>query len=101
MFRRASSSLATLAFRAVRSPVSLRNGAVSAERLFLGSRQLSRGSVFSFSRFSTESAVAKTTADENLVSVLESEIECAVNEEAPDENVVSYLCFYICMYLLD
>ena len=35
--------------------------------------------------------MAKTTADENLVSVLESEIECAVKEEAPDENVVSYL----------
>ncbi|CAN6804981.1 unnamed protein product [Brassica oleracea] len=88
LFRRASSSLATLAFRAVRSPVSLRNGAVSAERLILRTQQLSRGSVFSFSRFSTESAVAKTTADENLVSVLESEIECAVKEEAPDENVM-------------
>lgn len=30
--------------------------------------------------------MAKRIADENLVSVLESEI---VNEEAPDENVVS------------
>ncbi|KAJ0235065.1 hypothetical protein HA466_0266870 [Hirschfeldia incana] len=85
LFRRASSSLATLAFRAVRSPVSLRSGAVSADRLVLRNQHLSRGSVFSFS---TESAVAKTTADENLVSVLESEIECAVNEEAPDDNVM-------------
>ncbi|KAG2335029.1 hypothetical protein Bca52824_006209 [Brassica carinata] len=88
LFRRASSSLATLAFRAVRSPVSLRSGAVSAERLILRNQQLSRRSVFSFSRFSPEIAVAKRIADENLVSVLESEIECAVHEEAPDENDV-------------
>ncbi|ESQ40122.1 hypothetical protein EUTSA_v10014436mg [Eutrema salsugineum] len=88
VFRRASSTVATLAFRAVRSPVSLRTGAVSAERLILGSQQLSRGSIISFSRFSSESVVTKKTADENLVSVLESEIECAVNEEAPDENVL-------------
>lgn len=93
VFRRASSTVATLAFRAARSPVSFRTGAVSAERLILGS-QLRRGSVssFSFSRFSTESAIDKTTADENLVSVIESEIECAVAEEAPhDSNIVSFL----------
>ncbi|KAJ4908915.1 Mitochondrial glycoprotein family protein [Raphanus sativus] len=85
LFRRASSSLATVAFRAVISPVSLRSGAVSAERLILGGKQqLSRGSVFSSSRFYTKSAVAKNTADENLVRVIESEIECA----APDENVM-------------
>ncbi|CAH2074527.1 unnamed protein product [Thlaspi arvense] len=88
ILRRASSTVATLAFRAARSPLSVRSSAVSAERLILGSQQLSRGSFISFSRFSTESAVTKTTADENLVSVLESEIECAVNEEAPDENVL-------------
>ena len=99
VLRRASSRVATLAFRSVRSPLTVRSG---AERLILGSQQLSRASAIPLSRFhSTESAVTKTTADENLVSVLESEIECAVNEEAPDENVVSYLCFYICMYLLD
>ncbi|CAH8359666.1 unnamed protein product [Eruca vesicaria subsp. sativa] len=86
LFRRASSSLATLAFRAVRSPVSLRSGAVSAERLILRSQQLR--SVSSFSRFSS---VDKRTADKNLVSVIESEIECAVNEEAPDENVMEDL----------
>ncbi|KAL1200563.1 hypothetical protein V5N11_032963 [Cardamine amara subsp. amara] len=85
VFRRASSTVATLAFRAARSPVSFRSGAVSAERLILGS-QLRRGSIGSFSRFSTESAITKRTADENLVSVIESEIECAVAEEAPHDN---------------
>ncbi|KAJ0228881.1 hypothetical protein HA466_0320920 [Hirschfeldia incana] len=84
VFRRASSRVATLAFRSVRSPVTVRSAA--SQRLILGSR---RASVISFSRFhSTESAVTKTTADENLVSVLESEIDCAVNEEAPDQNVM-------------
>ncbi|EOA21369.1 hypothetical protein CARUB_v10001729mg [Capsella rubella] len=89
VFRRASSAVATIAFRAARSPVSFRSGAVSAERLVLGS-QLGRGSVssFSFSRFSTESAITKTTADENLISVIESEIECAVAEEAPLDNSI-------------
>ncbi|XP_010490620.1 PREDICTED: uncharacterized protein At2g39795, mitochondrial isoform X1 [Camelina sativa] len=87
VFRRASSTVATLAVRAARSPVSFRSGAVSAERLILGS-QLARRSVssFSFSRFSTESAITKTTADENLISVIESEIECAIAEEAPLDN---------------
>ncbi|CAA0400119.1 putative mitochondrial glycoprotein [Arabidopsis thaliana] len=88
VFRRASSTVATLAFRAGRSPVSFRSGAVSAERLIRGSHQIRRGSVssFSFSSFSTESAISKTTADENLVSVIESEIECAVAEEAPHDT---------------
>ncbi|KAF8105098.1 hypothetical protein N665_0163s0068 [Sinapis alba] len=86
VFRRASSRVATLAFRSVRSPVSVRSG---SERLILGCQQLSRASVISFSRFhSTESAVSKTTADENLVSVIESEIDCAIKEEAPDQNVM-------------
>ncbi|KFK24609.1 hypothetical protein AALP_AA8G001400 [Arabis alpina] len=88
VIRRASLTVASLAFRASRSPVSFRSGAVSAQRLILGNQFGSRGSVISFSRFSTESAVTKTTADENLLSVLESEIECAVSEEAPDENVL-------------
>lgn len=91
VFRRASSTVATLAFRAARSPVSFRSGAVSSERLILGS-QHRRGSVSSFSRFSTESAINKRTADENLVSVIESEIECAVAEEAPHDKIVSPLC---------
>jgi complement component 1 Q subcomponent-binding protein len=69
--------------------VSLPSGAVSAQRLIHGS-QLRCGSAISFSGFSTESVVSKRTADEELVSVLESEIECAVNEEAPDENVLEY-----------
>ncbi|XP_010423905.1 PREDICTED: uncharacterized protein At2g39795, mitochondrial-like [Camelina sativa] len=87
VFRRASSTVATFAVRAARSPVSFRSGAVSAERLILGS-QIGRGSVssFSFARFSTESAITKTTADENLISVIESEIECAIAEEAPLDN---------------
>lgn len=93
VFRRASSRVATLAFRSVRSPVSVRSG--SERLILLGSQQqLNRASVIPFSRFhSTESAVSKTTADENLVSVLESEIDCAVKEEAPDQDVVSSLCF--------
>ncbi|XP_010452038.1 PREDICTED: uncharacterized protein At2g39795, mitochondrial-like [Camelina sativa] len=87
VFRRASSTVATLAVRAARSPVSFRSGAVSAQRLILGS-QVGREwvSSFSFSRFSTESAITKTTADENLISVIESEIECAIAEEAPLDN---------------
>ncbi|CAE6085449.1 unnamed protein product [Arabidopsis arenosa] len=89
VFRRASSTVATLAFRAARSPVSFRSGAVSAEKLILGS-QIMRGSVssFSFSRFSTESAITKTTADESLVRVIESEIDCAVEEEAPHDTSI-------------
>lgn len=87
VFRRASSTVATLAFRAAISPVSFRSGAVSAERLILGS-QLRRGSIGSFSRFSTESAISKRPADENLVRVIESEIECAVAEEAPHDNTI-------------
>lgn len=88
VFRRASSRVATLAFRSVRSPVSVRSG--SERLILLGSQQqLNRASVIPFSRFhSTESAVSKTTADENLVSVLESEIDCAVKEEAPDQDVM-------------
>ncbi|CAN7037113.1 unnamed protein product [Brassica oleracea var. botrytis] len=82
VFRRASSRVATLAFRSVRSPLAVRSG---SERLILGSQQLSRASAIPFS---TESAVTKTTADENLVSVLESEIDCAVKEEAPDQNLM-------------
>lgn len=89
VFRRASSRVATLAFRSVRSPLAVRSG---SERLILGSQQLSRASAIPFS---TESAVTKTTADENLVSVLESEIDCAVKEEAPDQNLVSSLCLIL------
>ncbi|CAN7070054.1 unnamed protein product [Brassica rapa subsp. trilocularis] len=86
VFRRASSRVATLAFRSVRSPLTVRSG---AERLILGSQQLSRASAIPLPRFhSTESAVTKTSADENLVSVLESEIDCAVKEEAPDHNLM-------------
>ncbi|VVA94143.1 unnamed protein product [Arabis nemorensis] len=83
VIRRALSTFATLAFRAARFRVCFRTGAVSAQRLILGN-QLNRGSVISFSRFSTESSLTKTTADKNLVSVLESEIEWAAFEEAYD-----------------
>ncbi|KAF2544785.1 hypothetical protein F2Q70_00023524, partial [Brassica cretica] len=49
-----------------------------------GSRQFSRASwLISFSRGSTLSAI---TADENLVSVLESEIKCSVVNEVPEED---------------
>ncbi|XP_010553052.1 PREDICTED: uncharacterized protein At2g39795, mitochondrial-like [Tarenaya hassleriana] len=86
MFRRASSTAAALAFRAVRSPARF-GAAVSVERLVLGS-QLSRGSASSFARFSTDVAHKKSSSDENLIRVIDSEIECAKTEEAPDHNVM-------------
>ncbi|KAL0728743.1 hypothetical protein Bca4012_024836 [Brassica carinata] len=78
--------MATLAFRAVRSPASLQTG---VQRLTLGGgggcHQFSRASLISSSRrVSTPSAITKTSDDENLVSVLDTEIEYADYEEAPD-----------------
>ncbi|KAJ4867711.1 Mitochondrial glycoprotein family protein [Raphanus sativus] len=75
-----SSTVAALPFRAVRSSVSLQTG---AQRVTLGgSHQFSRASsLISFSRGSTLSAI---TADQNLVSVLESEIKCSFVNEAPE-----------------
>ncbi|RID69274.1 hypothetical protein BRARA_C01375 [Brassica rapa] len=84
LFCGASSTVATLPFRAVRPPLSLQTG---AQRVTLGggSRQFSRASsLISLSRGSKLSAI---TAQENLVSVLESQIESAVvNEETPDDG---------------
>lgn len=85
--------MATLAFRAVRSPASLQTG---VQRLTLGGgggcHQFSRASLISSSRrVSTPSAITKTSDDENLVSVLDTEIEYADYEEAPD---VSFLFLY-------
>ncbi|WZY81341.1 hypothetical protein YC2023_027725 [Brassica napus] len=84
LFCGASSTVATLPFRAVRPPLSLQTG---AQRVTLGggSPQFSRASsLISLSRGSKLSAI---TAQENLVSVLESQIESAVvNEETPDDG---------------
>ena len=84
LFCGASSTVATLPFRAVRPPLSLQTG---AQRVTLGggSRQFSRASsLISLSRGSKLIAI---TAQENLVSVLESQIESAVvNEETPDDG---------------
>ncbi|KAF2583097.1 hypothetical protein F2Q68_00001072 [Brassica cretica] len=84
LFCGASSTVATLPFRAVRPPLSLQTG---AQRVTLdgGSRQFSlASSLISLSRGSKLSAI---TAQENLVSVLESQIESAVvNEETPDDG---------------
>ena len=76
--------MATLPFRAVRPPLSLQTG---AQRVTLGggSRQFSRAS--SLISLSTGSKLSAITAQENLVSVLESQIESAVvNEETPDDG---------------
>ncbi|KAG5403872.1 hypothetical protein IGI04_009991 [Brassica rapa subsp. trilocularis] len=83
LFCGASSTVATLPFLVVRSPVTLQTG---AQRVTLGggSHQFSRASsLISFSRGSMLSAI---TADENLVSVLESEINCSVVKEVPGED---------------
>ncbi|KAG2333081.1 hypothetical protein Bca52824_004261 [Brassica carinata] len=84
LFCRASSKVAALPFRAVRSPVSLQAG---AHRVTLGggSHQFSRASssLISCSRGSTLTAI---TADENLVSVLGSKIKCSVVNEAPEDD---------------
>ncbi|CAN6806939.1 unnamed protein product [Brassica oleracea] len=81
LFCGASSTVATLPFRAVRPPLSLQTG---AQRVTLGggSRQFSRAI-----SLSTGSKLSAITAQENLVSVLESQIESAVvNEETPDDG---------------
>ncbi|CAF2121733.1 uncharacterized protein At2g39795, mitochondrial-like [Brassica rapa] len=93
LFCGASSTVATLPFRAVRSRVTLQTG---AQRVTLGggSPQFSRASsLISLSRGSKLSAI---TADENLVSVLESQIESAVVKEAPEEDEFpEWFPFYI------
>ncbi|KAJ4907587.1 Mitochondrial glycoprotein family protein [Raphanus sativus] len=84
-----SSTVAARPFRAVRSPVSLQTG---AQRVTLGgggshqfSRSSSSSSLMSFSRGWKLSAI---TADANLVSVLESEIEGTfVNEDPHDDDL--------------
>ncbi|KAG2333076.1 hypothetical protein Bca4012_017261 [Brassica carinata] len=82
LFCRASSKVAALPFRAVISPVSLQAG---AHRVTLGggSHHRASSSLISCSRGSTLTAI---TADENLVSVLESKIESTVVNEAPEDD---------------
>ncbi|KAG5403870.1 hypothetical protein IGI04_009989 [Brassica rapa subsp. trilocularis] len=93
LFCGASSTVATLPFRAVRSRVTLQTGA-QIVTLGGGSPQFSRASsLISLSRGSKLSAI---TADENLVSVLESQIESAVVKEAPEEDEFpEWFPFYI------
>ncbi|KAF8116915.1 hypothetical protein N665_0014s0174 [Sinapis alba] len=81
LFCGASSTVAALPFRPVRSPARLQTG---AQRVTLGgSHQFSRASLISFSRGSTLSAI---TAAKHLVSLLESEIECSVVNKDPHDD---------------
>ncbi|PON90803.1 Mitochondrial glycoprotein [Trema orientale] len=89
ILRRASSSVLPLAIRTVGSSRAL-HGAASTVRLTLQkgnlSRELTRRSFVPFLRFSTETA-AKNRADENLIRVLESELQCAEESEPGQDSV--------------
>ncbi|GMY14480.1 Mitochondrial glycoprotein [Fagus crenata] len=83
MLRRASSSVLPLAIRAVGSPRSF-HGVIStvltAEKVKLA-HALNPRAFVPFLRFSTELASKKPSNDESLIQVLESEIQCAEEED--------------------
>lgn len=77
MLRRASSSVLPLSIRTFRSSRNFHGAAftvLSTEKRNL-SRELTRRSRVPILQFSTETAAAKRSAEENLISILESEIQ--------------------------
>jgi hypothetical protein len=87
MLRRASSSVFSLAIRAVGSPRAFRgvvSGALTAEKGELA-HALSRRSFVPTLRFSSAST------DKSLIQIIESEIECAEKTHEEEESV-SFLC---------
>ena len=88
ILRRASSSVIPLAIRTVGSSRAIHGAVSTVLTVQKGnlSRELTRRSFVPFLRFSTETA-AKHKADENLIRVLESELQCA--EESEGHNSVS------------
>ncbi|KAF7825621.1 Mitochondrial glycoprotein [Senna tora] len=93
MLRRASSSVLPLAFRAVASPRTF-HGAVSAVRAVGLSHRLAERILVPSVRFA-KSFSAKTSADENLIRVLETEIKCAEEEDLDVENAPDNFPFTI------
>lgn len=87
MLRRASSSVLPLAFRAVASPRAF-HGTISAVRTVGLSHRLVERILLPSVRLANSFAT-KTSADENLIRVLETEIKCAEEED----HGVSYRCF--------
>ncbi|KAK7845530.1 uncharacterized protein CFP56_009257 [Quercus suber] len=77
MLRRATSSVLPLAIRAtVGSSRSFHSVISTAQKVKLG-HALTQKSFSPFLRFSTAAAVSKTSQDESLIRILESEIDCA------------------------
>ncbi|KAK9986414.1 hypothetical protein SO802_031365 [Lithocarpus litseifolius] len=77
MLRRATSSVLPLAIRAtVGSARSFHSVISTAQKVKLG-HALTQKSFSPFLRFSTAAAVSKTSLDESLIRILESEIDCA------------------------
>ncbi|XP_030924324.1 uncharacterized protein At2g39795, mitochondrial-like [Quercus lobata] len=77
MLRRATSSVLPLAIRAtVGSSRSFHSVISTAQKVKLG-HALTQKSFSPFLRFSTAAAVSKTSQDENLIRILQSEIDCA------------------------
>ncbi|EXB36722.1 Uncharacterized protein L484_016973 [Morus notabilis] len=85
VLRRASSSVLPVAIRTAGASRTFHAAAAATLQKGNLSRDLTRGSFVPFLRFSSESA-AKRRADENLLQVVESEIECA--EETEDQNTM-------------
>ncbi|EXB36721.1 Uncharacterized protein L484_016972 [Morus notabilis] len=85
VLRRASSSVLPVAIRTAGASRTFHDAAAATLQKGNLSRDLTRGSFVPFLRFSSEST-AKRRADENLLQVVESEIECA--EETEDQNTV-------------
>ncbi|KAM6550894.1 hypothetical protein CsatB_000702 [Cannabis sativa] len=86
LLRRASSTVLPLAIRTVGSSKAFHGVAVSTVQKGNLSRDLIRRSFVPFLRFSTESS-SKRSADEKLVQVLESELQCAEETEPGHDGV--------------
>ncbi|KDP24552.1 hypothetical protein JCGZ_25116 [Jatropha curcas] len=95
MLRRASSSVLPLAMRSVSSRRTFHSAISAVLCLEKGSvgREVGRRSLLPLSRFLTSAAV-RPTADENLIRVLESEIDCA-EEPAEVEDIPNGFPFEI------
>ena len=100
VLRRASSSVLPLAVRAVGSSRAFHGAAVSTVLTVQKgnlSRDLIRRSFVPFLRFSTETA-SKRSADQKLIQVLESELQCAEETEPGHDGVSSNLGFSLLFF---
>ncbi|KAF3951016.1 hypothetical protein ACB098_09G101600 [Castanea mollissima] len=87
MLRRATSSVLPLAIRATAgSSRSFHSVISTAQKVNLG-HALNPKSFSPFLRFSTAAAVSKTSHDESLIRVLESEIDCAQKDHLEYDDI--------------